>query len=1378
MARESSPPRGSASSQQVGRYQIISHIASGGMGAVYLAFDPVLNRNVALKVMSPDMAARPNMVQRFQREAKAAAKLKHENIVQIFDFGEAAGIFYLALEFVEGTDLEDYIEQRPGGRLEVEETIAVAIQAAKALDHAYSQDIVHRDIKPSNFLVTTRGGKLFIKLTDMGLAREADDSRITRDNTTLGTVEYISPEQARDAGSADTRSDLYSLGCSIFHMLVGHAPFPKGTLIEKVQHHLSTPPPDVRAHRSDVSDHIANVLFKLLAKDPDERYETPLHLLHDLMLPTEFEEYLKDTQELTRPVFRPPVHHKRTIEPTVQLPLEELLPPPDPLFPAGIRGEAATVLTPPEPPALPSAPMLASAVVRSSGMKLPPLPGLKTGAATTEHLSPLQRTETPRFAPLRAAEPKVVGKASDPPAAVDTAVRAAPDGSETRPTKPANGASDKRTRAAEPSPSAKSKSEPKKPARGKRPRTASPAAQERLRRLEKRRLWRSPLWVGGIVGGLLFAAFGVWATTLLFSRPTRPDLVAPDLTAFDDEPRERPVALANDEPKKTPPVKVAVAPVVAPPVEPIRVEPMPAIPRPIDISKIGPEAPAPKSLTKETDKIDVAALEREYAGPHGEFPKTPNDVVVLRVTRGVAAQADSFPVFADAWRDAGKRASAVLEIHDRGPLAIPSLPPLGAAQVTIRAAPGIRPLLVWDKKPGDKSADWMPLERGSLILEDVDLLVRDDTDEPAACFALNGGDASARNVNLFQADPAKGSIALFRLTGRGALAQRKGRNGAILVAAEAGQLARLESCFLRGPGVMAAHVSAVNADLLIDRSLVVGKRQPAFSIVGQGGDIANVRALRSTIASAKAIVHFQPAEGQAIAPRLGFFSLDALLSNPGPNAGGAILSLDESVGTSGLAAKIANSAFAGWPTLLRARQTSITTLAEWRTQWGHRDGDATLPECWPAIPGDDFDRVIALNCSPLASSVAFASLKGDALTGCPVGYLPPEPPAWRLLPPASLPVAALDLPEAIAPVIEPGNDGLFHGEVLDLNKISDLGDYLNAQKLAPRVVVHLAGRGTFKSSPLRLRGTRLTMYALPADAPILDFQTFQGVPAATLFDVESGSLDMINIRVRLDWKKLGETPASIFRVRDGQLSMARCVVQSPLTRVPDAFNSLAVVESVGGPAKFTCRDCVFLTGASFVSLEGAAASMRCNQSLVLALDDAVVLKPGEFDAPPSASVRFDNNTLVLDKAFLRIHAPPRPPGSSPPIPIHSLDNYFSGTTPGGNALLLRAEGDALARGLIAWHGDGNAFDPAAFPRAVAWGRDASSKPFPQAWADIWGHAAERDLLLVPAKQPPLKALNLEQPNFDRFILPTSLRLDLPGAHMQQLIPLFLSTKKK
>jgi serine/threonine protein kinase len=270
---------------RVGKYEILSHIATGGMGAVYRALDTELNREVALKVLSPELAAKPNLVERFRREARSAAKLRHRNIVTIFECGESSGgTHYLVMEYIDGVDLGDYL--RAKGKLEPNLAWVLMRQATKALAHAYEQGIVHRDIKPSNFILTKKDKKPLLKLTDMGLAREVNEEqyRVTTAGTTVGTVDYMSPEQARDSQAADTRSDMYSLGCAFFHLLTGQPPF-EGSLTERILKHLESRPPDICQLNPAVPARMKQILEKLLEKNPRDRYQTPLELLRELSNP-------------------------------------------------------------------------------------------------------------------------------------------------------------------------------------------------------------------------------------------------------------------------------------------------------------------------------------------------------------------------------------------------------------------------------------------------------------------------------------------------------------------------------------------------------------------------------------------------------------------------------------------------------------------------------------------------------------------------------------------------------------------------------------------------------------------------------------------------------------------------------------------------------------------------------------------------------------------------------------------------------------------------------------------------------------------------------------------------------------------------------------
>jgi serine/threonine protein kinase len=267
-----------------GKYSVLAHLATGGMGKVYRAVDNDLGRSVALKILPASMASNPAVLERFRREARHAARLVHRHIVTLYEYGQdpETGLYFLAMEYVQGVDLAEFIHRK--GRLRPEEARRILIQAVKALGHAFEQGVTHRDIKPSNFLLAEQERRLVVKLTDFGLARAVDDEdfRVTRAGSTVGTIDYLSPEQARDSATADVRSDIYSLGCTFYHMLAGHPPFPEGGLGERVYKHMEVPPPDVRQFNPRVSAALWQVLQRMLAKEPLDRYQTPEDLLDDL----------------------------------------------------------------------------------------------------------------------------------------------------------------------------------------------------------------------------------------------------------------------------------------------------------------------------------------------------------------------------------------------------------------------------------------------------------------------------------------------------------------------------------------------------------------------------------------------------------------------------------------------------------------------------------------------------------------------------------------------------------------------------------------------------------------------------------------------------------------------------------------------------------------------------------------------------------------------------------------------------------------------------------------------------------------------------------------------------------------------------------------
>jgi eukaryotic-like serine/threonine-protein kinase len=267
-------------------YQLLDVLGEGGMGTVYKARQLSLDRLVALKVLRKDWVQNPDTRRRIRREALAAGRLKHANIVFMHDASLDSDPPFLVMELVDGTDLQRLIKLR--GPLPVGQACEYVRQAALGLQHAFERGQVHRDIKPANLIVTGPDGPTpgVVKILDMGLARWLDQedgcSTLTREGAILGTPDFIAPEQAEDARTADIRADLYSLGCTLYFLLTGRVPFPEGTLLQKLDRHRHAEPESVEQRRPDVPPGVVALLRRLMAKRPADRYASPAALLADL----------------------------------------------------------------------------------------------------------------------------------------------------------------------------------------------------------------------------------------------------------------------------------------------------------------------------------------------------------------------------------------------------------------------------------------------------------------------------------------------------------------------------------------------------------------------------------------------------------------------------------------------------------------------------------------------------------------------------------------------------------------------------------------------------------------------------------------------------------------------------------------------------------------------------------------------------------------------------------------------------------------------------------------------------------------------------------------------------------------------------------------
>ena len=261
------------------RYKIERLFAAGAMGEVYLAADAATSTRVAVKVLKPELAGNPARKRRFLQEAHIAARLRHPNVVRILHSAAAGESAYMVMEFVAGETLAEIVGRR--GPLPVSEACEHVRQTAAGLEHADRQGVVHRDVKPQNLIFDPQ--TRLVKILDFGLGRLVNEhrtgTRLTREGDILGTVDYLSPEQAVDSREADIRSDIYSLGCVLFFLLSGFPPFRGRNPLEVLNKHLEEPPPSLRGLRPDVPPEIAALVDRMLAKDPAGRPQSPAEIV-------------------------------------------------------------------------------------------------------------------------------------------------------------------------------------------------------------------------------------------------------------------------------------------------------------------------------------------------------------------------------------------------------------------------------------------------------------------------------------------------------------------------------------------------------------------------------------------------------------------------------------------------------------------------------------------------------------------------------------------------------------------------------------------------------------------------------------------------------------------------------------------------------------------------------------------------------------------------------------------------------------------------------------------------------------------------------------------------------------------------------------------
>ena len=259
------------------RYEVIRSIGEGGMANVYLGYDNILDRNVAIKVLRGDLSNDEKFVRRFQREALSASSLAHPNIVEMYDVGEDDGLYFIVMEYVEGKTLKQLLKKR--GSLTLSEAIDIMLQLTDGMSHAHDSYIIHRDLKPQNIMIKDDGQ---IKITDFGIAMALNSTQLTQTNSVMGSVHYLPPEQASGKGST-IKSDIYSMGIIFYELLSGSLPFRGDNAVEIALKHMRDPLPSLREDNSSIPQSIENIILKATAKNPKNRYDDARSMHQDLL---------------------------------------------------------------------------------------------------------------------------------------------------------------------------------------------------------------------------------------------------------------------------------------------------------------------------------------------------------------------------------------------------------------------------------------------------------------------------------------------------------------------------------------------------------------------------------------------------------------------------------------------------------------------------------------------------------------------------------------------------------------------------------------------------------------------------------------------------------------------------------------------------------------------------------------------------------------------------------------------------------------------------------------------------------------------------------------------------------------------------------------
>jgi hypothetical protein len=781
-----------------------------------------------------------------------------------------------------------------------------------------------------------------------------------------------------------------------------------------------------------------------------------------------------------------------------------------------------------------------------------------------------------------------------------------------------------------------------------------------------------------------------------------------------------------------------------------------------------PKPDGPPKLYRPALPLDAVARWQETIAPWAKPAPVPADAAVLAVNRmppppGAERRFASLP---EACAAAAPGRVTVIEIDDNGPVFCPPAE-VEDRSLVVRAGKGYRPLLVCDPgaAPAGRTA-FLSVSRGSLTLENVDVVVQwPDAPDGAALVRVAGGDFQATGCSFSAAGKPRAGLDLVRLEG-----------------AEPKHRARLSRCLVRGAALTVLDLQAPGAEALVDGCLAVGGDQPLFQVTARNDPPTTLRVVRSTLVGRQTGVRLVPASAGDTKPAFAWRGWDALVSRANAQTGGELLLLENGATTEGVEWSAVNCLYAGWRTLLAGPEpVAAGNVTAWRERWRRIEGDVALTEPWPAAEYPDPGEVPPDSFRTEGTPAGFAATSGEGWLGADLAALPPARDNWRGLANERFAVPLIDhLTPGVVPDIPPGDAGTFTGASLTLTANLDLGDYLQKvqrmQRLGPRVVLHLSGSGSVKTSPVRVEGTTLVLYFQPPKekaAPLV-LTPANGTAGkdGALIEVENGSLEIDGGAFAYPNYKTAAVPPFVLKVSGGDLRLHGCRLDVPLVTWPDAFRGLVAFAGNGKAdldAASTCafRDCVLLSPGLGFQVAGPGARLGLQGCLLLAGGDGLHLSPATPAGPrpagdrvvrPNLCCTLEQTTVAARRAAVLLGDLPE--GGEPVVVQTRGTAFLNPFTEGKPAQPARAglvlcKGEALPRGLLVWQGEGDFYDKRlAFGAAPADG-PAPEQP-PTVWARLWGTPglAQAVTDVAPSR---VALADLDKPQLELLVLQASTR---------------------